>query len=166
MSAHKEENTVRTVVSYIYTDGTPGTFVANTDDIVKAVEQLKMELDYEYQGKVAYTVVKAEVIAEDQASVQEAIDFFDQMSNEFANFGAIDTEPRAEFTNLLEALVAYGDAKVPKGALRWGLFTTMEGAEAAAYAMSVAANKVVEAAKVDPSGLREAFKNRYGFLPY
>lgn len=99
------------------------------------------------------------------SKVQEAIDRFDALTRKYAAFGASDTEPRAEFAEMLERLIVGDKPQVPIGAKNWQLFSDMHGVGTAAYALSVSARQVVVAAKEDPAGLREAFKARHGYLP-
>lgn len=77
---------------------------------------------------------------------------FYRVGEYFSKFGASDTEPRAEFAEVVIALYNGRDPKVPTTIRGWQLFSGMESGEAA-RALTKATREVVAAAKSDPMGL-------------
>lgn len=75
-------------------------------------------------------------------------------ADKWSDFGASDTEPRVEFAEIIVALARGDEPTIPETARGWQLYTTSSGAEAkAAWALTKAAEKAVEAGKTDHMGL-------------
>lgn len=105
------------------------------------------------------------VAAVQTPSVAEAIKAWHEVSEKYADFGAADTEPRVEFSILMESvddyLEGYGDiAPVPTSARQWQLFSQMKGSGKAARELTKAARVAVAAAKRDG---REALVRALGY---
>lgn len=99
------------------------------------------------------------------SELQTAISAFDAASERYIRYGACDTEPRAEFTSMLERLLAGDEPQVPMSPGEWQLYSNMAGADDAALLLSARAQDVVDAARSDYPGLRAAFQYRYGYIP-
>lgn len=88
---------------------------------------------------------------------KEAADAWYATAEKFARFGACDTEPRAEFAQIVLDLVYdrahYGKPpQVPTTVGGWQLFGEMKGNGLAAIALTRAARKVVEIGLADREG--------------
>lgn len=76
------------------------------------------------------------------------------LSEKYAEFGASDTEPRAEFAMMIVALHDdREDVKVPATAAQWQLFSDMKGADRVARVLTLAAKRVVKVGEADRAGL-------------
>ena len=83
----------------------------------------------------------------------EAADAWYATAEKFARFGACDTEPRAEFAQIVLDLAHYGQPpQVPTTVHGWQLFSEMKGNGLAAIALTRAARRVVEIGLTDPEG--------------
>lgn len=87
-----------------------------------------------------------------------AAEAFYSTTESWAQFGASDTEPRAEFAQVVIALYDGHTPVIPQGAEAWQLFSGMRGSGLAAVALSRATYRVVEAGKTDRPGLVEFVK--------
>lgn len=95
------------------------------------------------------------------SAIKDAIARWYSVGEQYAEFGACDTEPRAEFALLLERLLDGRDPGVPQGPSAWDLFDDMPGVGAAALALTEAAQQVVDTAAAHP-GLPEAYAYYFG----
>lgn len=88
---------------------------------------------------------------------KEAAEAWYAVADKYAEFGAYDTEPRAEFAQIVIDLVYdrahYGKApEVPTTVRGWQLYSEMKGNGLAAIALTRAARKVVEVGLRDREG--------------
>lgn len=88
---------------------------------------------------------------------KEAADAWYAVADKYSDFGAYDTEPRAEFAQIVIDLVYdrahYGKSPVvPTTVEGWQLFSEMKGNGLAAIALTRAARKVVEIGLADREG--------------
>lgn len=80
---------------------------------------------------------------------KDAADAWYATADKYASLGASDTEPRAEFAQIVIDL-AHGDVPaVPTTVRDWQLFSEMKGNGFAAIALTRAARKVVKAGLED-----------------
>jgi hypothetical protein len=79
----------------------------------------------------------------------EAVENFRRLQAKYAAFGASDTEPRAEFYQLVRARYDGQEVSVPDTARGWQLFSDMDGSDVAARELCAAARGVLEAANSD-----------------
>lgn len=88
---------------------------------------------------------------------KEAADAWYATAEKFSRFGACDTEPRAEFAQIVLDLVYdrahYGQPpQVPTTVDGWQLYSEMKGNGLAAIALTRAARKVVKIGLADREG--------------
>jgi hypothetical protein len=83
----------------------------------------------------------------------EAAQSWYDTADRYAEFGASDTEPRAEFAEIVIALVGGFEPVIPTTVHGWQLFSEMKGNGFAAAALTRAARKVVAASATDHFGL-------------
>lgn len=91
-------------------------------------------------------------------SFAEAVEEFRSAQEEYADFGASDTEPRCVFRLLIEDLYEGNEVKVPTTIRGWQLFSTMPGAGKAARALTRAAKAAITAGKRDTLGVARFIK--------
>ena len=91
-------------------------------------------------------------------AVKTAIAEMYELMGKYADFGASDTEPRAEFSQTLHDVLEGNDARVPSTASAWQLFSDMDGAEAAAQALHDKTLDVIRVANGDHRGFVEAMR--------
>jgi hypothetical protein len=106
------------------------------------------------------------VIPFNRPSVRAVVDEFFAVTEEFSEFGACDTEPRANFGQMLYDIRDHRGnftfKAIPATAQEWQLFSDMEGVESVAAALAAAAKKVAEAALANPGGLNKVIRDLYG----
>lgn len=83
---------------------------------------------------------------------KDAADGWYAVAEKYAAFGAYDTEPRAEFAQIVIDLAEGRKPVIPTTVKGWQLFSEMKGNGFAAIALTRAAKKVVKAALADPDG--------------
>lgn len=83
----------------------------------------------------------------------EAVKAFEKAQDSYINYGAYDTEPSTEFQYMIRQLIDGKEPVIPQTASQWQLFSGMKGVGLAAYALTRAARKAVEAGKADHMGL-------------
>ena len=93
----------------------------------------------------------------DMSTFKEAADAWYALADKYSAFGASDTEPRAEFAQIVIDLAndnaRYGQpVRVPTTVKGWQLFSEMKGNGFAAIALTRAARKVVEIGTEDRGG--------------
>ena len=91
------------------------------------------------------------------SAFKEAAEAWYAVADKYSEFGAYDTEPRAEFAQIVIDLVYdrahYGQPpKVPTTVRGWQLYGEMKGNGLAAIALTRAARKVVEVGMADREG--------------
>lgn len=79
----------------------------------------------------------------------EAVAAFKAVADKYVHFGARDTEPRAEFAQIIKDLVEGKEPQIPTNARGWQLFSDKKGSFFAAKSLLHAAEKVVTAANAD-----------------
>lgn len=75
---------------------------------------------------------------------REAADAWYAAADKYSEFGASDTEPRAEFAQIVIDLAHNREPKVPTTVDGWQLFSEMKGNGFAAISLTRAAKKVVK----------------------
>jgi hypothetical protein len=100
------------------------------------------------------------------SKVHAAVENFFTVADHYSEFGASDTEPRAEFAQVLFDLREGRDYRIPRTIGDWQLFDReilgRSGAGKAARALTHATIAAVAEGKADPKGLREAIRYFYG----
>lgn len=76
--------------------------------------------------------------------LKQALANWDRASEYYDNLGAADTEPECVFQSLLVKAFRGDDVTVPTSAHQWSLFTYSMNCDAAAHALYVAAQDVVD----------------------
>lgn len=92
------------------------------------------------------------------STAREAIAEMYALMGEYAAFGASDSEPRAEFAELLHAQLDGRDVDVPRTAREWQLFSDTPGAEAVARTLHAKAQDVMRIANSDHRGFVDAMR--------
>jgi hypothetical protein len=92
-------------------------------------------------------------------SFREAHKRFEAVSEQYADYGASDTEPRCVFYSLIESIHRGVVPTVPSTVNGWDLYDLFNADQAAA-ALYYAATAAVEAAKADAIGVAQ-FVNSY-----
>ena len=82
----------------------------------------------------------------------QAADAWYATAERYADFGASDTEPRAEFAQIVIDLAYDRASSVPSTVREWQLFSEMKGNGLAAIALTRAAKKVVRIGQQDREG--------------
>lgn len=97
---------------------------------------------------------------------KEAAAAWQAASDKYSEYGAGDTEPRAEFAILVEKIIQdrVGDS-IPRTVDDWQLFD-IPGSKRAALALHRAAVKCVKAGKDDMRGAVAWYKYTYGYEPF
>lgn len=80
---------------------------------------------------------------------KEAADAWYATADKYASLGASDTEPRAEFAQIVIDLALGKTPTVPTTVRGWQLYSEMKGNGFAAIALTRAARKVVKAVLTD-----------------
>ena len=88
--------------------------------------------------------------------IHNEIDQMFRVMSKHSRFGAMDTEPRGAFAQILHDFQAGTEPSIPTTAEGWGLFTSIEGSERVATLLSDQAHKVVAVANSDYRAFREA----------
>lgn len=90
-------------------------------------------------------------------TVKEVGEAWYDVARTFSHLGASDTEPRAEFAQIVIDLYEDRDPTIPRTARDWQLFTGegMKGNGLAAAALTRAAKRFVKVANADRRGLVE-----------
>lgn len=76
------------------------------------------------------------------------IDHFREVQQQYAEFGASDTEPRVVFEYLIEDAFNGRGSPVPTSPEAWQIFSDMPGADVVALKLAEAAEPAVAAARV------------------
>lgn len=105
--------------------------------------------------KAGSRLAKKVIAAVLRPSVRDAVKAWHEVSEKYAEFGASDTEPRAEFAILMSSVddyvAGYGQIRrIPTTARQWQLFSHMNGSAEAARELTKAARAAVQAGKRAP----------------
>lgn len=84
---------------------------------------------------------------------KQAADAWYATANKWGKFGSSDTEPRAEFADIVIDLAKGVEPTIPTTVGGWQLYSEMKGNGLAAAALTRAAKKVVAVGKTDHMGL-------------
>ena len=86
-------------------------------------------------------------------SFKDAADAWYSTALSWSDFGCYDTEPRAEFAEIIATLANGDEPKIPTTVSGWALYSGMKGNGLAAAALTRAARKAVEVCNADHLGL-------------
>lgn len=83
---------------------------------------------------------------------KEAAEAWYDTANRYGEFGAYDTEPRAEFAQIVIDLAHDEEPEVPNTVDGWQLYSEMKGNGMAAIALTRSARRVVRIGQADRLG--------------
>lgn len=100
------------------------------------------------------------------SAVKDAINAVYATMDKYAKFGAYDTEPRAEFADVIIAVAEGNTVEVPQTARQWQLYSGMKGSKKAARKLTRAAARFVTLATGSDEGRDAAhgYARRQGWV--
>lgn len=96
------------------------------------------------------------------SDIKNAIAEMYDLMGRYSAYGASDTEPRAEFSDILRGQLEGRDVTVPDTARGWQLFSDMAGADEVARILHDKAVDVLRIANGDHRSFVEAMRHHFG----